>query len=76
MPVTHAKVWITSGEASRQLGVSRGTLRRLSDEGLIGTMSLPMVRAKRYRVADIERLIAERSTQVKVEGNELVAAVN
>jgi excisionase family DNA binding protein len=70
------KVWITSGEASRRLGVSRLTLERIADEGRITTMKIDGVKARRYKVADVDRLVVAYTTPATLEVGDLLAAQN
>ena len=56
---TQSPAPIPIGEAARRLGVSVDTVRRWSDEGVIEAIVLPSGH-RRYRVEDIESLLAAR----------------
>ena len=63
--MSHPRIWVTSGEAARRLGVAANTIHRLADEGQVGTLKIPGVRVRRFRVADIDRLLDESSTPAR-----------
>lgn len=58
----YPKTWVTSGPAAAMLGISRPQVYRLADAGLIRSMTLPNIKARRFQVSSLERFIAERST--------------
>ncbi len=58
----HSPLWISSGEAARRLGVCHQTIYKFAEQGKIGTLRLPGIRAPRFKVADIEALVARGTT--------------
>ena len=72
----HQKIWVTAGPAGRMLGVTPETVYKLAEQGHLVSMALPGVRARRFKVASIERFIAERSTPARTEEPRLLAAQN
>jgi excisionase family DNA binding protein len=74
MPVEHKRIWMTSGEASRMLGISAHMLHKLADNGDVGSLKLPGVKGRRFKIADVERLVRESTTPARERTPEL--AVN
>lgn len=68
-----SSTWLKGTEAMEMMGgISKQTLARVVDEGRIGIMQIPGVKARRYRRADVEILIA-KSTRLATD-RELVGS--
>src|SRR5687768_13277870 len=51
---------LTVREAARRLGVHENTVRNWADRGLLEAIHAPQTRYRRFRAADVERLVREQ----------------
>jgi len=63
MPIEiDGETFLTANEAAKTIGISRETLNRYVNQGLISRFKKGLSRATYYKKTDVEELIRKRST--------------
>jgi predicted site-specific integrase-resolvase len=69
MPIEmEGETYLSANETSKKIGVSRETLNRYVNQGLISRYKKGLTRNTYYKLSDVEDLIKKRSTMNEIGG--------